>query len=74
MSDDTLLQDLNVKTKLYGRAGYPVYWVVAQDAIYEHTEPTSSGYRTRVEYRPGERIPLASAGADLAVEDLIAAG
>ena len=47
VSDDTPRQDLSVKTRLYGRAGYPVYCVVAQDAIYEHTEPTSSGYRTR---------------------------
>jgi Uma2 family endonuclease len=37
VADETLIQDLNVKAKLYGQAGYPVYWVVTQEAIYEHT-------------------------------------
>lgn len=72
VSDDTVLHDLNVKTRLYGQAGYPVYWVVTQDVIYEHTVPTPRGYRTRVEYRPGERIPVGYAGTDLAVDDVIA--
>lgn len=72
VADDTAIQDLNAKAKLYGQAGYPVYWVVTQEAIYEHSEPISNGYRTRVEYGRGERIPVRYAGADLAVEDLIA--
>jgi hypothetical protein len=71
VSDDTMLQDLQSKARLYGRAGYAVYWVVTHDAIYEHTSPTSTGYRTRVEYRSGERIPLGYAGSELAVSDLI---
>ncbi|MFY1651000.1 Uma2 family endonuclease [Solwaraspora sp. WMMB762] len=72
VADETMIQDLNVKTRLYGQAGYPVYWVVTQRAIYEHTGPISSGYRTRVEYLPGERIPVPYAGIELAVDDLIA--
>ena len=71
VSDETVIHDLNVKTRLYGSAGYPVYWVVTQDRIFEHTGPTPSGYRTRVEYAPGERIPVAYADVDLAVEDLL---
>ncbi len=71
VADDTTVQDLNVKAKLYGQAGYPVYWVVTQEAIYEHTGPISTGYRTRVEYRRGERVPVPYAGMDLAVDDLI---
>jgi hypothetical protein len=70
--DETTIQDLNVKAKLYGQAGYPVYWVVTQEAIYEHTEPIPTGYRTRVEYRHGERIPVLYAATGLAVDDLIA--
>jgi putative restriction endonuclease len=73
VSDETTIHDLNVKANVYGQAGYPVYWVVTQEAIYEHTGPITGGYRTRVEYRPGERIPVPYAGTDLAVEDLIAA-
>ncbi|MFC7549301.1 Uma2 family endonuclease [Plantactinospora sp. GCM10030261] len=72
VSDDTTIQDLNVKAKLYGRAGYPAYWVVTQEAIYEHTGPISTGYRTRVEYRRGERIPIPYVDVDLAVDDMVA--
>jgi Putative restriction endonuclease len=72
VADDTTIQDLHVKAKLYGQAGYPVYWVVTQEAIYEHTGPIPTGYRTRVEYRRGERIPVPYAGTDLAIDDLIA--
>ncbi|MFC4107895.1 Uma2 family endonuclease [Micromonospora zhanjiangensis] len=72
VADETMIQDLNVKTRLYGRAGYPVYWVVTQEAVYEHTGPISSGYRTRTEYLRGERIPVPYVATDLAVDDLIA--
>jgi Uma2 family endonuclease len=72
VADDTTIQDLNVKAKLYGQAGYPVYWVVTPDAVYEHTGPISTGYRTRVEYLRGERIPVTYATTDLSVDDLIA--
>jgi len=71
VADETMIQDLNVKAKLYGQAGYPVYWVVTQETVYEHTGPTSTGYRTRVEYHRGERVPVGYAGMDLAVDDLI---
>lgn len=35
VADETTIQDLNVKAKRYGEAGYPVYWVVTEVAIYE---------------------------------------
>lgn len=72
VSDETVIHDLNVKAKLYGRAGYAAYWVVTQDAVYEHTDPIPTGYRTRVEYRHGEHIPVRYAGTELAVGELIA--
>lgn len=71
VSDDTMLHDLQTKMRLYGRTGYPVYWVVTKEAIFEHTEPTPSGYRVRREYRRGERIPVGYADTDLAVDELI---
>jgi Uma2 family endonuclease len=71
VADETTIQDLNVKARLYGQAGYPVYWVVTQEAIYEHTGPIATGYRTRVEYLRGERIPVGYASAELAVDELI---
>jgi hypothetical protein len=72
VSDETMLQDLEIKARLCGGAGYAVYWVVTRDAIYEHTIPNSRGYRTRVEYRPGDSIPVPYAEAELSVTDLIA--
>jgi Uma2 family endonuclease len=72
VADETTIQDLNVKAKLYGQAGYPVYWVVTQDAIYEHTGPISTGYRTRVEYLHGEYISVPYVATDLAIDELIA--
>jgi Uma2 family endonuclease len=72
VADETTIQDLNVKAKLYGEAGYPVYWVVTQEAIYEHTGPMSTGYRTRVEYRRGDSVPVSYANGNVTVDDLIA--
>jgi hypothetical protein len=72
VADETTIQDLNVKAKLYGQAGYPAYWVVTQEAIYEHTGPISTGYRTRVEYLPGEHISVPYASVVLAVDEVIA--
>ena len=41
-------------------------------AIYEHTEPLPVGYRRRIEYHTGERIPLRYADVELPVDELIA--
>jgi hypothetical protein len=71
VSDETVIHDLNVKTRLYGSAGYPVYWVVTKERIFEHTGPVEGGYRRRIEYRTGDRIPVGYAGVDLAVDDLL---
>lgn len=72
VSDETMLVDLEVKARLYGRSGYPVYWVVTPEVIYEHTEPAPTGYRARREYRSGEQIPVAYAGTWLDVANLLA--
>ncbi|MGH9111942.1 MAG: Uma2 family endonuclease [Acidimicrobiales bacterium] len=72
VADETVVQDLTVKARLYGGAGYDVYWVVTRDVIYEHIEPTPEGYRVRVEHRPGDHIAVGYAGTDLAVGDLLA--
>lgn len=71
ISDETVMQDLGIKAKLYGRAGYSTYWVVTRTVVYEHTEPTPTGYRTRKEYRPGDDIPVHYAGVTIPVDDLL---
>ena len=65
------MADLNVKARLYGSAGYAVYWVVAEDLIYEHTEPNAQGYTNVRKYGLGERIPVRYAGTDIAVDSLL---
>lgn len=71
VSDESVLHDLNTKARLYGRAGFAVYWVVTRDAIFEHTDASPEGYRSRREYRRGERIPVRYAVSDLAVTDVL---
>lgn len=74
VSDDSLVQDLNVKDKLYGSVGYPTYWVISTDVVYEHTEPTADGYRVRVEYRAGQMIPLRYADIEVPVDAVLTDG
>jgi hypothetical protein len=45
--------------------------VLTEHTVYEHTDPTPTGYRRRTEYGPGDRIPVAYAGIGLAVDDLL---
>ena len=71
VSDETMMADLTVKAKIYGTAGWPVYWVVTPEAVYEHIKPQPGGYGTRNEYRRGQRVPLRYADTDLAVDDLL---
>lgn len=71
VSDETVMADLTTKARIYGSAGWPVYWVITQDVIYEHTEPKGGGYASRREYGRGEQIPVRHAGTDLAVQDLL---
>ncbi|MFC9893423.1 Uma2 family endonuclease [Nocardia sp. NPDC127579] len=71
VSDETVMYDLGIKAKLYGRAGYSTYWVVTKDVLYEHTDPTPEGFRVRREYRAGEDIPIHYADTTLPVTDLL---
>ncbi len=71
VSDNSVAADLTTKARLYGRAGYPVYWVVTRDAVREHTGPDQSGYRTVTRYGPGEQVPVRHTGGTLSVGELI---
>ncbi|QXQ14404.1 Uma2 family endonuclease [Skermania piniformis] len=71
VSDETHAADLTVKARIYAAAGWPEYWVVAQDGIHVHTDPAESGYANRRSYRCGERVPVRYAGVEAAVADLI---
>src|SRR5215475_11877083 len=67
VSQESVMRDLQIKSRLYGKAGWPIYWVVTQKVIYEHTEPYEQGYRKRAEYLPGTKIPVRYANTELVV-------
>ena len=70
-TSEFLPADLTTKVRIYGAAGWPVYWVVSPEAVYVHTEPTPEGYRLREEYRAGDQLPVGYAGALLSVDELL---
>ena len=63
--------DRKIKQRLYASAGIPTYWIVnLRDRIIEvQTQPdTANGtYSSRIEYSPGQSIPLTVAGQVLDV-------
>jgi hypothetical protein len=71
VSDETLMADLTTKARIYGAAGWPVYWVVSTEAVYVHSEPHPQGYGLRREYSPEAMLPVPFADAEIAVVDLI---
>lgn len=71
VSDETLMADLSVKTRVYGSAGYGTYWVVSPDLVYVHTDPIPGGYAHREEYRPGQSLPLPYANVELTASELL---
>lgn len=73
VSEETLMADLTTKARIYGSAGWPVYWVVSPEAVYVHSEPNGEGYSLRRELRSGDRVPVPFADAEIAVDDLITA-
>lgn len=73
VSDETTTFDLGPKARLYGSAGFAVYWVITREALYVHTEPTSEGYRLRTELRRGETAALPYGDTVISIDDLISA-
>lgn len=71
VSDETLMADLTTKARIYGSAGWPVYWVISKEAVYVHTEPHDRGYGLRREFRSGDAVPVPFADVEIAVDDLI---
>lgn len=71
VSDETVAEDLSIKARLYGAAGYAVYWVLTPDTLYEHTQPAVDGYRSVVRHLRGGGVTLPYSGATSAVSDLL---
>jgi Uma2 family endonuclease len=72
----TLDQDRGKKLLAYARSGIPVYWII--NLIDRHVEvytgPGPAGYQSRVDFQPGQVIPVAIDGRQLqpiAVNDIL---
>ncbi|MGH3567637.1 MAG: Uma2 family endonuclease [Pseudonocardia sp.] len=73
VSDETLDHDLGRKAALYARCGYPRYWSVTRDGVYDHSDPGPTGYRRRSLHGPGEQITVPYVeDVSLTVDDLLA--
>jgi Uma2 family endonuclease len=77
IADSSLAEDREVMGRLYAASGIPVYWIVnLVDVVLEaYTDPDpAAGYRTRIDYRRGEGIPVIIDGNEIgriAVEELL---
>jgi Putative restriction endonuclease len=69
VSDSSLAFDRTDKSRVYGRGGVAVYWVVnvVDRRIEVYTDPTGPaaqpGYRTRTDYPPGMDVPVVLGGS-----------
>ena len=77
VADSFLIRDRRDKTRIYARAGIPVYWIVNLVArqVEVYTRPVKAGrYRSRKDYKPGQHVPVVIAGQQLppiAVDDIL---
>ena len=61
VSETTLDRDQGEKCAAYARGGVPVYWIInlIDNRIQVYTDPNPAyGYRTRVDYQPGDHVPI----------------
>jgi len=68
VAESSLARDRGEKAKIYGRAAIPFYWIVnLVDGLVEvHTNPDlAGGYRSRQDFRPGDRIPVVLDGTEI---------
>jgi Uma2 family endonuclease len=76
IADSSLADDRQYATNLYGPAGVPVYWIVnvVDRQVEVYTDPGPAGYASRVDFRPGQAVPVVIGGqqaARVAVDDVL---
>ena len=79
VSETTYDRDHGHKRAMYARSGIPVYWIVnianpARMRIEVYTDPGPDGYRSRVDFKSGDRIPVVIDGQQfppIAVDDIL---
>ncbi len=64
VADSSLLRDRQEKTRIYARAGIPVYWIInlVDRGVEVYTQPsgptTAPAYGASRTYQPGQDAPL----------------
>jgi Uma2 family endonuclease len=76
VADSSLADDRQYAAQLYGPAGIPACWIVnlIDRQVEVYTDPGPAGYASRVDYRPGQAVPVAIGGrpvGQVAVDDLL---
>jgi Uma2 family endonuclease len=76
VSDASLSDDREMATEVYGPAGIPVYWIVnvVDNQVEVYTGPGPDGYTSRVDFKPGQVLPVVIDGRQLgaiAVDDIL---
>jgi hypothetical protein len=72
VAEATYAVDVDVKARVYGRSGFPTYWVVHRGGVDVFTDPNEVGYRQRVTVPPSGVVEVPyRPGVMLAVTDLL---
>jgi Uma2 family endonuclease len=76
VSDSSRHPDRGPTLSAYAGGGIPVYWIVSlvDRQVEVDTDPGPNGYQSRVDYKPGQHVPLAIDGQALqaiAVDDIL---
>jgi Uma2 family endonuclease len=80
VADSSLLRDQQDKTRIYARAGIPVYWIInlVDRRVEVYTQPSGPtappSYASVLAYQPGDDVPLVLDGvavATIPVSDLL---
>jgi Uma2 family endonuclease len=67
VAQSSLEQDQGRNRINYGRGGNPVYWVVnlLDRRIEVYTGPNSAGYTSRIDFAPGQDVPVVIDGVEI---------
>jgi len=76
VSESTLSTDRGDKLRAYARAAIPIYWIVnlVDRQVELYTGPGVDDYATRLDFLPGQQVPLVIDGQKLgqiAVDDIL---
>jgi Uma2 family endonuclease len=75
VADSSLRQDREL-ARVYASGGIAPYWIInlVDRQVEVYTDPDSSGYRSRTDYRPGQLVPVSIGGVvvgQIPVDDLL---